>query len=148
MIKRIVHIDQNFPRRLSEQDRPGAVISNTNWGFDTQAADIDDITGDIALSGAGAIKSSEISQSTYVDQNYDRTNYQSDRKIATPIQQQNLVADNGQIRFNANVFNYIVHTEIDNILLKYDSPVVYAEGTENKYTGEFVWREKYVVLDG
>ena len=148
MIKRIVHIDQNFPRRLSEQDTPGAVISNTNWGFDTQAADIDDINGDIAVSGVGAIDSSETSQSTYVDQNYDRTNYQSGRNIATPIQQQNLVADNGQIRFNANVFNYIVHTEIDNILLKYDSPVVYAEGTENKYTGEFVWREKYVVLDG
>lgn len=146
MIKRIVHIDQNFPRRLSEQE--GKPLSKTNWGFDTQAADIDDITGDIAEPGVGAVDSSETSQSTYVDQNYERTNYQSDRKIATPIQQQNLVADNGQIRFNANVFNYIVHTEIDNILLKYDSPVVYAEGIENKYTGEFVWREKYVVLDG
>lgn len=146
MIKRIVHIDQNFPRRLSEQE--GKQLSNTNWGFDTRAADIDDIDGAIGDESHARITKDEISQSTYVDQNYDQTNYQSGRKIATPIQQQNLVADNGQIRFNANVFNYIVHTEIDNILLKYDSPVVYAEGIENKYTGEFVWREKYVVLDG
>lgn len=146
MIKRIVHIDQNFPRRFSEQDTPGAVISNKNWGFDTQAAS-NDLNGAIATSGAGAIKSSEISQSTYVDQNYDNTN-NDNRKIALPFQYNNLVADNGQIRFNANVFNYIVHTEIDNIILKYDSPVVYAEGKVNEYTGEFVWQEKYVVLDG
>lgn len=147
MIKRIVHIDQNFPRRFSEQDTPGAVISNTNWGFDTQAVS-DDLNGAIAISGAGAIQNSEISQSTYVDQNYDNTNSNDNRKIALPFQYDNLVADDGQIRFNANVFNYIVHTEIDNIILKYESPVVYAEGVENKYTGEFVWKEKYIVLDG
>ena len=147
MIKRIVHIDQNFPRRFSEQDTPGAVISNTNWGFDTQA-ESDDLNGAIATSGAGAIKSSEKSQSTYVDQNYDNTNSNDNRKIALPFQYNNLDTDEGQIRFNANVFNYIVHTEIDNIILKYDSPVVYAEGIENKYTGEFAWKEKYLVLDG
>lgn len=147
MIKRIVHIDQNFPRHFSEQDTQGAVISDKNWGFDTQAAS-DDINGEIATSGDGAIKSSEISQSTYVDQNYDNTNNNDNRKIALSLQYDNLVADEGQIRFNANVFNYIVHTEIDNIILKYDSPVVYAEGIENKYTGEFAWKEKYIVLDG
>jgi len=147
MIKRIVHIDQNFPRRFSEQDIPGAVISNTNWGFDTQA-ESDNLDGAITTSGAGAIKSSEISQSTYVDQNYDNTNSNDNRKIALPFQYDNLVADEGQIRFNANVFNYIVHTEIDNIILKYESPVVYAEGVENKYTSEFTWKEKYIVLDG
>jgi len=146
MIKRIVHIDQNFPRRFSEQE--GKTLSNTNWGFNTSAADNNDINGAIDAESPECINEEEISQSTYVDQNYDNTNYSTDRKIATPIQYQNLEADNGQIRFNANVFNYIVHTEIDNILLKYDSPVVYAEGVENKYTGEFVWKEKYVVLDG
>ena len=146
MIKRVVHIDQNFPRRLSEQDRPGAVISNTNWGFDTVAAS-NDLNGAITTPGAGAIKSSEISQSTYVDQNYDNTNSTDNRKIALPFQYDNLVADDGQIRFNANVFNYIVHTEIDNVILKYDAPVVYTEGIENKYTGEFAWKEKYLVVD-
>lgn len=144
MIKRIVHIDQNFPRRFSEQE--SKPLSDKNWGFDTQAA-TDDLNGAIATSGVGAIKNSEISQSTYVDQNYDNTN-NDNRNIALPFQYDNLVADDGQIRFNANVFNYIVHTEIDNIILKYDAPVVYAEGVENKYTGEFVWKEKYVVLDG
>ena len=148
MIKRIVHIDQNFPRRLSEQDTPGAVISKTNWGFNTQAADIDDINGAIDVESPEYIKEEEVSQSTYVDQNYDQTNYVSDRKIATPIQYQNLAADNGQIRFNANVFNYIVHSEIDNILLKYDAAVAYAEGQEGTYTQEFAWKEKYVVVDG
>ncbi|NUL20779.1 hypothetical protein HUN27_28580, partial [Agrobacterium tumefaciens] len=44
---------------------------------------------------------------------------------------------NNQIRFNANVFNYIVHTSIENIVLKYDSPVFY--GNED-------WRENIVVL--
>lgn len=146
MIKRVVHIDQNFPRRLSEQ--AGKPLSDKNWGFDTQAAS-NDLNGAITTPGAGAIKSSEeISQSTYVDQNYDNTNSNDNRKIALPFQYNNLVADEGQIRFNANVFNYIVHTEIDNIILKYDSPVVYAEGIENKYTGEFAWKEKYLVLDG
>jgi len=147
MIKRIVHVDQNFPRRFSEQNTPGATISNTNWGFDTQAK-TDDLDGEIATSGAGAIKSSEISQSTYVDQNYDNTNSNDNRKIALPFQYDNLVADDGQIRFNANVFNYIVHTEINDIILKYDAAVAYAEGKENKWTGEFAWKEKYLVVDG
>lgn len=144
MIKRIVHIDQNFPRRLSEQ--AGKTLSDKNWGFDT-VAESNDLNGAITTPGAGAIKSSEISQSTYVDQNYDNTNNNDNRKIALPFQYDNLVADDGQIRFNANVFNYIVHTEIDNVILKYDAPVVYTEGIENKYTGEFAWKEKYLVVD-
>lgn len=144
MIKRIVHIDQNFPRRFSEQDQQDAVISNTNWGFDTRAAS-DDLNGAIETSGVGAINSSEVSQSTYVDQNYDNINSNDNRNIALPFQYDNLVADDGQIRFNASVFNYIVHTEIDNVILKYDSPVVYAEGVE-KY-GEFAWQEKYITVD-
>lgn len=139
MIKRIVHIDQNFPRRFSEQ--ANNTLSKMNWGFDTQA-DTDDINGDISDSSdaAGTLTQVDVNNSTHVNQLYDNMQL-------TQNQRDNLVADDGQIRFNANVFNYIVHTEIDNVILKYDAPVVYAEGIENKY-GEFVWRKKYTVLDG
>ena len=135
MIKRIVHIDQNFPRRLSEQaSKPGP--NHDNWGFDTHAAS-NDLNGAINQEGSGKIDST--SQSTYVDQLYDDLQ-------ATDTQLANL-NDDKQIRFNANVFNYIVHTEIDNVILKYEAPVVYTEGVENKYTGEFAWKEKYLVVD-
>lgn len=139
MIKRIVHIDQNFPRRFSEQ--ANNTLSKMNWGFDTQAY-TDDINGDISDSSdaAGTLTQDDVNNSTHVNQLYDNMQL-------TQNQRDNLVADDGQIRFNANVFNYIVHTEIDNVILKYDAPVVYAEGIENKY-GEFVWRKKYTVLDG
>ena len=138
MIKRIVHIDQNFPRRLSEQaSKPGP--SHDNWGFDTHAAS-DDLNGEIDLSNQGSGKIDSVSQSIYVDQLYDDLQ-------ATDTQLTNLNNDEGQIRFNANVFNYIVHTEIDNVILKYDAPVVYTEGVENKYTGEFAWKEKYLVVE-
>lgn len=139
MIKRIVHIDQNFPRRFSEQ--ANNTLSKMNWGFDTQAY-TDDINGDISDSSdaAGTLTQVDVNNSTHVNQLYDNMQL-------TKNQRDNLVADDGQIRFNANVFNYIVHTEIDNVILKYDAPVVYAEGIENKY-GEFVWRKKYTVLDG
>lgn len=139
MIKRIVHIDQNFPRRFSEQ--ANNTLSKMNWGFDTQAY-TDDINGDISDSSdaAGTLTQDDVNNSTHVNQLYDNMQL-------TKNQRDNLVADDGQIRFNANVFNYIVHTEIDNVILKYDAPVVYAEGIENKY-GEFVWRKKYTVLDG
>lgn len=138
MIKRVVHIDQNFPRRLSEQaSKPGP--NHDNWGFDTHAAS-NDLNGAIDLANQGSGKIDSVSQSTYVDQLYDDLQ-------ATDTQLANLNADNGQIRFNANVFNYIVHTEIDNVILKYDAPVVYTEGIENKYTGEFAWKEKYLVVD-
>lgn len=139
MIKRIVHIDQNFPRRFSEQ--ANNTLSKMNWGFDTQAY-TDDINGDISDSSdaAGTLTQVDVNNSTHVNQLYDNMQL-------TKNQHDNLDADDGQIRFNANVFNYIVHTEIDNVILKYDAPVVYAEGIENKY-GEFVWRKKYTVLDG
>lgn len=138
MIKRIVHIDQNFPRRFSEQ--ANNTLSKMNWGFDTQAY-TDDINGDISDSSdaAGTLTQDDVNNSTHVNQLYDN--------VQLTKNQHKLVADDGQIRFNANVFNYIVHTEIDNVILKYDAPVVYAEGIENKY-GEFVWRKKYTVLDG
>lgn len=133
MIKRIIHIDQNFPRRLSEQD--SKALSHDNWGFDTVAAT--DINGNIATEGVGSI--SDVNDSTHVDQLYN--NLQT-----TETQDDNL--QNGQIRFSANVFNYIVHTEIDNIILKYDAPVVYAEGVEDEESGEFIWRSKYTVIKG
>lgn len=140
MIKRIVHIDQDFPRRLSEQE--GKTLSKMNWGFDTQA-DTDDINGNISDSSdaAGTLTQDDVNNSTYVDQLYDNMQL-------TQTQRDNLVAhsdDGKQIRFNANVFNYIVHTEIDNIILKYDAPVVYTEGVEKR--GEFTWQEKYLVVE-
>ena len=141
MIKRIVHIDQDFPRRFSEQ--ANKTLSKMNWGFDTQA-DTDDINGDIydSSDAAGTLTQDDVNNSTHVNQLYDNMQL-------TQNQRDNLVAhseDGKQIRFNANVFNYIVHTEIDNVILKYESPVVYAEGVEKH--GEFTWQEKYVVLDG
>lgn len=143
MIKRIVHIDQDFPRRFSEQ--ANKTLSKMNWGFDTQA-DTDDINGDISDSSnaAGTLTQDDVNNSTYVNQLYDNMQL-------TQNQRDNLVAhsdDGRQIRFNANVFNYIVHTEINDIVLKYDAAVAYAEGKENKWTGEFAWKEKYVVVDG
>lgn len=140
MIKRVVHIDQNFPRRFSEQsDVQGP--SKTNWGFNTSASTFDGSV-DYEPVNAGKLTQNDVNQSTYVDALYDNVQL-------TQQQLDNLVdssSDGKQIRFNANVFNYIVHTEIDNIILKYDAPVVYTEGVENKYTGEFAWKEKYIVL--
>ena len=143
MIKRIVHIDQDFPRRFSEQ--ANKTLSKMNWGFDTQA-DTDDINGNISDSSdaAGTLTQDDVNNSTHVNQLYDNMQL-------TQNQRDNLVAhsdDGKQIRFNANVFNYIVHTEIDNIVLKYDAAVAYAEGKENNWTGEFAWKEKYLVVDG
>ena len=140
MIKRVVHIDQNFPRRFSEQsDVQGP--NKTNWGFNTSASTFDGSI-DYEPVNAGKLTQNDVNQSTHVDALYDNVQL-------TQQQLDNLVdssSDGKQIRFNANVFNYIVHTEIDNIILKYDAPVVYTEGVENKYTGEFAWKEKYIVL--
>ena len=143
MIKRIVHIDQDFPRRFSEQ--ANKTLSKMNWGFDTQA-DTDDINGNISdlSDAAGTLTQDDVNNSTHVNQLYDNMQL-------TQNQRDNLVAhsdDGKQIRFNANVFNYIVHTEIDNIVLKHDAAVAYAEGKENNWTGEFAWKEKYLVVDG
>ena len=142
MIKRIVHIDQNFPRRFSEQ--ANNTLSEMNWGFDTQA-DTDDINGNISDSSDAActLTQDDVNNSTHVNQLYDNMQL-------TQNQRDNLVAhseDGKQIRFNSNVFNYIVHTEINDIILKYDAAVVYAEGKENK-SGEFTWKEKHLVVDG
>lgn len=137
MIKRIVHIDQNFPRRLSEQATKTGP-NHDNWGFDTHAAS-NDLNGAINQEGSGKITST--SKSTLVDQLYADL-------LATDTQLTNLTNDNGQIRFNANVFNYIVHTEIDNIILKYEAPVVYTEGKYDVDTDEYYWKEHYLVLKG
>ena len=108
MIKRIVHIDQDFPRRFSEQ--ANKTLSKMNWGFDTQA-DTDDINGNISdlSDAAGTLTQDDVNNSTHVNQLYDNMQL-------TQNQRDNLVAhsdDGKQIRFNANVFNYIVHTEIE-----------------------------------
>lgn len=143
MFKRVVHIDQDFPRRFSEQaskDGP----NHDNWGFNTTAVSLN---GDITTEPTpenGKLTQADISNSVLVDANYDKMQL-------TQLQLDNLAAhsdDGKQIRFNANVFNYIVHTEIDNIILKYDAPVIYTEGKENIETGEFTWKEHYLVLKG
>ena len=136
MIKRIIHIDQNFPRRLNEQDSL-KTISDTNWGFNTKGQTLN---GEIVTESPQKKTIDNVNDSINVDQTFE------DGKVST-IQLDNLEQDK-QIRFNANVFNYIVHTELSNVILKYDSPVVYAEGKEDTYTGIFTWREKYIVLDG
>jgi len=136
MIKRIIHIDQNFPRRLNEQDSL-KTISDTNWGFNTKGQTLN---GEIVTESPQKKTIDNVNDSINVDQTFE------DGKVST-VQLDNLEQDK-QIRFNANVFNYIVHTELSNVILKYDSPVVYAEGKEDTYTGIFTWREKYLVLDG
>ena len=114
MIKRIVHIDQDFPRRFSEQ--ANKTLSKMNWGFDTQA-DTDDINGNISdlSDAAGTLTQDDVNNSTHVNQLYDNMQL-------TQNQRDNLVAhseDGKQIRFNSNVFNYIVHTEINDIILMF-----------------------------
>lgn len=136
MIKRIVHIDQNFPRRLNEQDSL-KTISDANWGFNTEGQSLN---GEIATESQQKKTIDDVNDSVNIDQVFE------DEQVST-IQLDNLEQDK-QIRFNANVFNYIVHTELSNIVLKYDSPVIYAEGKEDAYTGIFTWKEKYLVLDG
>lgn len=127
MIKHIVHIDRNYPRKFNGVDASNQsdVESNKNWSFDTQG---DSLNGSVIDPSDYAI-----SRQTKDDSNPDQL---FNDEIATETQYENLGVDN-QIRFNANVFNYIVHTSIENIVLKYDAPVFY--GNEN-------WRENIVVL--
>lgn len=136
MIKRIIHIDQNFPRRLNEQDSLHT-ISDTNWGLNTVGQTLN---GEILEESPQKKTNANIDNSINVDQAFDDENLSS--------RQLSKLEQDKQIRFNANVFNYIVHTELSNVILKYDSPVVYAEGKEDTYTGIFTWKEKYLVLDG
>lgn len=136
MIKRIIHIDQNFPRRLNEQDSFKS-ISDTNWGFNTEGQTLN---GEIVTESPQKKTSLDTNNSINVDQVFEN-------EQVSNVQFNNLEQDK-QIRFNANVFNYIVHTELSDIVLKYDAPVVYAEGKEDSYTGIFTWKEKYLVLDG
>lgn len=141
MIKRIIHIDKNYPRKLNGVNATSlgedSAWNKPDWSFDTQASTTD-INGNIQKESQYATTQHAANDSV-PDILYDN-------KYATDEQYSNLIADK-QIRFNANVFNYIVHTSIKNVVLKYDSPVAYAEGKENK-SGEFTWKEKYLVVDG
>ena len=127
MIKHVVHIDRNYPRKFNGVDasNQSGVASNPDWSFDTEG---DSLNGSVIDPSDYAV-----SQQTKDDSNPDQL---FNDEIATETQYTNLGVDN-QIRFNANVFNYIVHTSIENIVLKYDSPVFY--GNED-------WRENVVVL--
>lgn len=127
MIKHIVHIDRNYPRKFNGVDASNQfdVASNPDWSFDTEG---DSLNGSVIDPSDYAI-----SQQTNDDSNPDQL---FNDEITTKTQYENLGIDN-QIRFNANVFNYIVHTSIENVVLKYDSPVFY--GNED-------WRENIVVL--
>lgn len=123
MIKHVVHIDRNYPRKFNGVENEQ--MSKSNWGFDTQG---DTLNGNVTSA----------TQYPLTDDNADDSNPDLlfDSELTTKTQYENLGVDN-QIRFNANVFNYIVHTFIENIVLKYDSPVFY--GNED-------WRENIVVL--
>lgn len=126
MIKHVVHIDRNYPRKFNGVDQPTAALGrNPDWSFDTEG---DSLNGTVIDPSDYAI-----SQQTKDDSNPDQL---FNDEIATETQYTNLGVNN-QIRFNANVFNYIVHTSIENVILKYDSPVFY--GNED-------WRENIVVL--
>lgn len=126
MIKHVVHIDRNYPRKFNGVDQPTAELGrNPDWSFDTEG---DSLNGSVIDPSDYAI-----SRQTNDDSNPDQL---FNDEIATETQYENLGVDN-QIRFNANVFNYIVHTSIENIILKYDAPVFY--GNED-------WRENIVVL--
>lgn len=141
MIKRIIHIDKNYPRKLNGVNATSfgedSAWNKPDWSFDAQASTTD-INGNIQKESQYA--------TTQHSANDSVPDILYDNKYATDEQYSNLIADK-QIRFNANVFNYIVHTSIKNVVLKYDSPVAYAEGKENK-SGEFTWKEKYLVVDG
>lgn len=132
MIKHVVHIDRNYPRKFNGVDalNQSGVESNPDWSFDTHG---ESLNGNVTSASQYSI-----TQSTKDDSNPDKL---FNDKIATETQYENLgleqVAADNQIRFNANVFNYIVHTSIENIVLKYDAPVFY--GNED-------WRENIVVL--
>src|SRR5574344_2144077 len=123
MIKHIVHIDRNYPRKFNGVENEQ--MSKSNWGFDTQG---DTLNGNVT----------QATQYPLTNDNADDSNPDQlfDRELTTETQSENLGVTH-QIRFNANVFNYIVHTSIENIVLKYDSPVFY--GNED-------WRENIVVL--
>lgn len=142
MIKQVVHIDRNYPRKFNGVD--AGQYSNANWSFDTHAETT--IDGNVEQPSLYSVSANHVNSD---DSNPDQL---FDNRQATPTQYANLAGDQpaneNQIRFNANVFNYIVHTSIENVVLKYDAPVAYAEGRENKLTGEFEWKEKYFVLDG
>ena len=143
MFKRVVHIDQDFPRRFSEQATKTGP-NHANWGFNTTAASLNGNITTEPTHANGKLTQDDVNNESLVDASYDKMQL-------TQLQLDNLAAhsnDGKQIRFNANVFNYIVHTEINNIILKYDAPVVYTEGKENKETGEFTWKEHYLVLKG
>lgn len=127
MIKHVIHIDRNYPRKFNGVDASAQtdVTDDENWSFDTIGDSLDgEITNESLY---------KISLQSGNDSNPDQL---FNDKIATNTQYEALNA-NKQIRFDANVFNYIVHTSIENIILKYDSPVFY--GNEN-------WRENVVVL--
>lgn len=130
MIKHIVHIDRNYPRKFNGIDTSDQsdVTSDLGWKFDTQAEST--LNGDIA-------KESENYKIKLQSENDSNPDQLFDDKTATNLQYDNLV-EKQQIRFDANAFNYIVHTSIENVILKYDAPV---------FCGNEDWQENIIVLD-
>lgn len=124
MIKHIIHIDQNYPRRFAAQDIAGWGESGVptvdpsaqQWLFNTTG--VDDLNGAIDQQSPESFTQSDVNDS--VSAEYVYANGQLTQ------QQFNQVDAAEQMRFNANVFNYIVHTELSDVILKYEAPVVYA----------------------
>lgn len=118
MIKNVIHIDQTYPRKLNGAVS-NTIISKANWGFDTQG---DSLEGNITSTSNAKLTSSDVSNDDY---NIDAL-FNNDKLTQTQLD--NIASDaNGanQIRFNANIFNYKVHSVINDVILKYDAPVCY-----------------------
>lgn len=106
MKKYTVCIDKNYPRRFGANDETSELIDShlnpvLNWTFSD---------------GLSAYNPTAVQDVTNINEVYNEGH-------ATNEQVSNLEQD--RIDFSANVFNYIVHTTFQNVLLKYDSAVIY-----------------------
>lgn len=106
MKKYTVCIDKNYPRRFGANDEMSELIDSNlnpvlNWTFSD---------------GLSADNPTAIPDVTNINEVYNEGH-------ATNEQVSNL--EQNRIDFSANVFNYIVHTTFQNVLLKYDSAVIY-----------------------
>lgn len=134
MKKHVLHIDKTYPRKLN-----GAVVVSPsvaedygfNWKFNTEADSIE-----------GNITKEANPRPTTVDNNdldsSDRI-FEEDKLTSEQLAS---IESAKQARFNANVFNYKVHAILDDVLLKYDSPVFYHAGMGK----DDVWQSKIIVL--
>lgn len=134
MKKHVLHIDKTYPRKLN-----GAVVVSPsvaedygfNWKFNTEA---DSIEGNIT-------KEADPRPTTIDDDDLDSSDriFEEDKLTSEQLAS---IESAKQARFNANVFNYKVHAILDDVLLKYDSPVFYHAGMGK----DDIWQSKMIVL--